>query len=189
MELLKTYFEKLQDATDPILNDNKFFKIFGCVLVDILGVNKAEGIQIFSGMLVGEFLKLYNKISNPALKQSYMNEVLLVWEIWDNLPNELFDTFCIELGSIMTASDQPVDHKSLLGQIIRFIEAKSRNSPRSMTPSHGTNPAIRVLNSNNPLQVYLAYVAKADSLSIKKVVNAFLYHFQSSKSISNEILF
>lgn len=157
--------------------------------MDIVSINKAEGIQIFSGMLIGQFLKLYYQISNPALKQSYSNEVLLVWEIWDNLPSELFDTFCIELGSIMTISDQPVDHKCLLGQIIRFLEAKSRNSPRSMTPSHGTNPLIRVLTSNNPLQVYLAYVAKADSLSIQKVVNAFLYHFQSTKSISNEIHF
>ena len=178
-DLLGVYFEKYYLYDERIYEKIGFWEIYGCILIDIFA--KKNYGRILTQDILDNFVNLYYKIADNKMKKHYMTHILFNWEIWDGLSSEIFDGFCIQLSNIMIDEEQNLDYNSLLGNMLRFLEFKSRN------PSAQKQQQMCLVN--NPQQLFLAFVAKTESSFIKKVIQVFLYHFQTSKSVSNEVLF
>ena len=179
-KLLEVYFEKYYLFDEQNTEKAGFWDIFGFILIDIF--TKKNYSRVFTQDILDNFISLYYKITDNKIKKSYMTQILFNWEVWDTLSNEVFDGFCIQLSKVMTDEELNLDYSSLLGNMLRFLECKNRNQS---TPKQQQ----QINMFNNPLQLFLAFVAKTEPKFIKKVIQVFQYHFQTSKSVSNEVLF
>ena len=113
LELLEVYFGKM-NSDDDLINKTDFFRILSSLLIDLF---TNEECPISDPRLIDLFVNLYYKIGSPLLKESYLYDVLLMWEIWDNLPSDLFDNYCIQLSEVIISADDKIEQKSLLSSI------------------------------------------------------------------------
>ena len=106
-----------------------------------------------------------------------------MWEIWEHLPGQIFDNYCICLAGILEKYEK-LDLKLQLGGCLRFQDtrARCRRSPNSNNFTMGKT-------LNNPLHLFLALISKANGQLVKSIVQAFVSNLPQNKSLSNEVLF